>query len=224
MREVQIAIMAKAPQAGFAKTRLIPDIGARAAARLQRQLTLHTIEVAQQAKVGAVTVWCAPDTQHRFFRSLQEHCQITLRTQVGANLGERMLNVFEQQCAQGPLLMVGTDCPGLTTGHFQTAAQCLTAGDDAVFFPAEDGGYVLIGLHKPYPQVFEGIAWSSDQVMAQTRERLRYLSFRWQEPITLWDVDRVEDLHRLLAACRTCHWVINLRALEPKLATTRVPL
>jgi glycosyltransferase A (GT-A) superfamily protein (DUF2064 family) len=69
-----------------------------------------------------------------------------------------------------------------------------------VLYPAEDGGYVLIGLRRAAPEVFADMAWGQAQVMEQTRQRLRTLGWTWSEPATLWDVDRPEDLERLLAA------------------------
>jgi uncharacterized protein len=67
-----------------------------------------------------------------------------------------------------------------------------------VFVPAEDGGYALIGLSRNDARVFEGINWGGTEVMAQTRERLRGLGWRWHELDTLWDVDRPADYQRLL--------------------------
>ena len=97
----------------------------------------------------------------------------------------------------GPLLLIGTDCPALHTGHLHEAANLLHSGHDAVFIPAEDGGYVLVGLRRPQPYLFERIDWGSESVMAHTRERLTRLGLRWAEPATLWDVDRPADLARL---------------------------
>jgi glycosyltransferase A (GT-A) superfamily protein (DUF2064 family) len=85
----------------------------------------------------------------------------------------------------------------LTPEHLVAAAEVLRNGHDAVFIPAEDGGYVLIGLHCPQPRLFENIDWGTEKVMAQTRERLAALRLRWEEPATLWDVDRPVDLLRL---------------------------
>ena len=97
----------------------------------------------------------------------------------------------------GPMLLIGTDCPALQTAHFTTVANLLRDGHDAVFIPAEDGGYVLVGLRQAHPRLFENIDWGSGQVMAQTRDRLAGLGLRWAEPLTLWDVDRPADLARL---------------------------
>ncbi len=101
----------------------------------------------------------------------------------------------------GPLLLIGSDCPALQPAHLVAAAKALLderqGGNDAVFIPADDGGYVLVGLRSPQPRVFEGVEWGSERVMAQTRQRLSRLRLRWAELPLLWDVDRPADLVRL---------------------------
>ncbi len=208
-RAVGIAVLAKAPIPGLAKTRLIPALGARGAARLQRRLTLQTLQVvqaaqaaqpapaAQAAGLGDVTLWCAPDASHPFFRSLARRTGIACRAQCDGDLGRRMQHAFEARGHDGPLLLIGTDCPPLTPTHLVMAAAALGAGDDAVLLPAQDGGYVLIGLRRPLPGLFDGVDWGTDRVLAQTRARLRSIGARWQEGETLWDVDRPADLLRL---------------------------
>jgi rSAM/selenodomain-associated transferase 1 len=193
---VHIAVLAKAPLAGLAKTRLIPALGARGAARLQRRFTLQALHTARLADLGEVTLWCAPDTSHRFFRALQRRCGIDCRNQPDTDLGQRMLLALCAREAQ-PCIVIGTDCPALTPAHLQGAADALRSGQDAVFIPAEDGGYVLIGLRRPVPDLFESIDWSTERVMAQTRERLRSAGASWQETALLWDVDVPADLARL---------------------------
>lgn len=191
-----IAVFAKAPIAGLAKTRLIPSVGAAGAARLQRLLTRRALGTALQADLGPVHLWCAPDASHPSFRALQRRSGVPCHRQAGTDLGQRMLHAFEHHAARGPLLLIGTDCPALTPDHLRTAAAVLAGGHDAVLLPAEDGGYVLIGLRRPIPALFRGIDWSTAHVMDQTRDRLRAVGVRWQEPATLWDVDRPEDLAR----------------------------
>lgn len=196
---VEIAILAKAPQAGLAKTRLIPALGAQGAARLQRRLTCRTVDTALQAGVGPVTLWCAPNAGHRFFRALQQCTGVECRDQPEGDLGRRMLAAFEWQCVRRPVLLVGTDCPALSSVDLQQAAQTLHQGRDAVLIPAEDGGYVLIGLRRPLPALFEGVAWGTERVLEQTRDRLRACGVRWHETAPLWDVDLPADLARLQA-------------------------
>lgn len=192
---VEIAVMAKAPQAGYAKTRLIPALGAAAAARLQRQLTLRTLATARAAGIGPVTLWCAPDTGHRFFRALQRRQGLDLRVQPDGDLGRRMAQAFAES-RERPLLLIGTDCPALSIEHLRQAALVLRSAVDAVFITTEDGGYFLVGLKQPCPAIFEGIEWSTARVMAQTRGRMSTLGLRWKEVARLWDVDRAEDVGR----------------------------
>ena len=197
LRSVQIAIMAKAPTPGLAKTRLIPALGAAGAARLQRRLTRMTLACALEAQLGAVTVWCAPDSRHRFFRAVRRTTGVNLLVQAGGDLGDRMHTAFRLHCAQGPVLVIGTDCPVLRPEHLREAARALLAGDDAVFCPAEDGGYALVGLRAPQPALFADMAWSTPSVMSATRARARAQGLRIREFETLWDVDLPDQLDRL---------------------------
>lgn len=91
-----------------------------------------------------------------------------------------------------PLLIAGTDCPVLTPSHLQQAADALQ-DHDAVLIPAEDGGYVLVGLRRSVPEVFTEVPWSTAQVLGRTRERLRGCGASWQELPSLWDVDEPAD-------------------------------
>lgn len=195
--DVRIAVLARAPVPGAAKTRLIPLLGAREAARLQRQLTLRTLATAAAAQLGPVTLWCAPNAGHRFFKALHQRAAVDCIDQPGGDLGERMHAAFEHHCGRGPVLLIGTDCPALRPGHLREAARRLREGADAVFQPAEDGGYVLVGLRRPRPMLFSGMAWGTAAVMATTRSRASAL--RVSELETLWDVDRPADLARLQA-------------------------
>ena len=191
----EIAVMAKAPQAGYAKTRLIPELGAGGAARLHRQLTSRTLATAVAAGLGPVTLWCAPDAGHGFFRALQRRYRIDLRPQPEVDLGQRMAHIFDW-AGKRPLLLIGTDCPALTTAHLQQAAHALRSGHDAVFITTEDGGYFLVGLTQPCLGIFQDIDWSTPRVMAQTRDRMSALRLSWHEVAMLWDVDHPQDLAR----------------------------
>ncbi len=199
LRRVQVAVLAKAPVPGWAKTRLIPALGARGAARLQRRLTRATLQTARDAALGPVTLWCAPDAGHRFFRALRRPADLPCLVQSNGDLGDRMHTAFRLHCTQGPLLLIGTDCPALQPDHLRQAARALIDAEDAVFYPAEDGGYVLVGLRQPQAALFDDMAWSTDAVMSQTRARARSLNLRVREFETLWDVDVPEDLARLRA-------------------------
>ncbi len=194
-----VAVMAKAPQAGFAKTRLIPLLGAAGAARVQRRFTLHTLHTAHNFAPQAVTLWCAPHAQHRFFRALRKTNGVVCQVQSDGDLGTKMQTIVAQHFAKHaatPLLIMGTDCPLLSPGHLQQAAAALVQ-HDVVLIPAEDGGYVLIGLRRSVPEVFENITWSTALVLQQTRQQLRLAGASWHELPALWDIDEPADWQRL---------------------------
>ena len=192
---VAVAVLAKAPLAGFAKTRLIPVLGPRGAALLHQRLIERAVASACAAATCSVTLWATPDAAHPVFRAIAAHHGITLANQSEGDLGAKMLTALA--AAHSPVLVIGTDCPVLTSDHLRTAADILRAGADAVVIPAEDGGYVLIGLRTPERALFADIRWSTPGVMGETRRRLTELGLTWREPVTLWDVDRPEDLERL---------------------------
>lgn len=194
-----IAIMAKAPIPGLSKTRLTPALGALGAARLQRRFTLNTLHLSRQSALGAVVLHCAPDAQHRLFRALRRVGGLRCESQPQGDLGTRMLAACAghfERCPDQPLLLIGTDCAVLAPGHLQQAALVLQHSD-VVLIPAEDGGYVLIGLRRLVPEVFTEIAWSTPEVLSQTRKQLKHAAATWEELPTLWDVDEPADWQRL---------------------------
>lgn len=193
---VAIAVFAKAPVPGAVKTRLAARLGAQDAARLHAALVRRTLREAVRAAPGAVTLWCAPDARDPFFAGCAGEFGVPLRVQRGAGLGERMRHAFASSLDAGPLLLVGSDCPVLDAAMLREAAAAL-ASRDAVFVPAEDGGYVLVGLAHPVAGVFDGIDWGTATVMARTRERLAAAGARHAELPAAWDVDRPEDYDRL---------------------------
>jgi rSAM/selenodomain-associated transferase 1 len=190
-------VFAKAPVARQVKTRLVPLLGPEGAAELHAALVRRALHTAIQSGVGAVELWCAPDASHPFFAACARESGVRLREQQGVDLGERMAHAFESTlCDNAALVLIGSDCPALTPRGVREAADAL-ASHDAVIAPAEDGGYVLVGLSRPDPGIFFGIAWGGDKVMAETRRRLEETGIRWKELETLWDIDRPEDYARL---------------------------
>jgi uncharacterized protein len=192
---VTIAILAKAPIPGAVKTRLIPTIGAHAAAVLQERLTERAIATALAAQVGPVTLWCSPDATHSTFLKLVMQQHIILKRQPEGDLGARMLAATA--AGNGPVLVIGTDCPALTELHLRGAANALREGNEVVIIPAEDGGYVLIGTRAPQPAIFADIAWGTNTVLADTRTRVIDQRLVLMEQPPLWDVDTEADLARL---------------------------
>jgi len=195
---VAIAILAKAPRPGLAKTRLMPVLGAEGAANLQARFIERTVTAAQEAAVGPVTLWVTPDRHHPAFQTIAALLAVALAEQPDGDLGARMLAAIA--AANGPAIAIGTDCPALTPEHLRVAARALADGVDVVIVPVDDGGYGLIGMQRPEPALFAGMAWSTASVMAETRRRLTRLGLSWREPAHLWDVDEPADLERLTRA------------------------
>jgi len=183
-----IIVFARAPVPGAAKTRLIPKLGAWRAARLHERLTLHALRTARLAS-GRVELHGT--RRHSFFRRLG----VAFRLQRGRDLGERMVHALSK--ARRPAILIGTDCPVLTSADLRRAARWLRGGCDAVLAPAEDGGYALIGLRRARKEFFEGILWGGPQVYADTVKRLA--GYRWRALRRVWDLDRPGDLERFRA-------------------------
>ncbi|PKO39676.1 MAG: hypothetical protein CVU33_04045 [Betaproteobacteria bacterium HGW-Betaproteobacteria-6] len=209
---IEIAILAKAPIAGLAKTRLVPHLGADGAAALQRWLLQRTVAAAVVADLGPVTLWCAPDIDHPEFAVCRAFGAVALRRQPDGDLGERMHAAIAESSSSAGTLVIGTDCAVLTPGLLRAAAESLQT-HDATVVPAEDGGYVLIGMREASMEAFRDVDWSTERVMAQTRVRLTAVNWRWSEFPPLWDVDRKEDFERL------AELFPDARALAPQIAT-----
>jgi rSAM/selenodomain-associated transferase 1 len=199
--ETRIIVFARAPEPGTAKTRLIPLLGADGAAALQSLLIERALATAIDAAIGGVELWCAPSAQHPLLSVCTQRHGIAGVTQCEGDLGARMQHAAASTLAVAPrVLIIGTDCPALTAADLRAADAALTGQHDAVLMPAEDGGYVLLGLKWWDARLFNDIAWGSDQVLAVTRARLAALNWRWHELPPTWDVDRPPDIARLRAS------------------------
>lgn len=193
--DVPLALLAKAPIPGQAKTRLIPALGAEGACRLHERLLRHALATALAAtSPQRITLWAALVHDHPLFRELADRHGIALRAQPEGDLGARMHRALAAMDAPG--LLIGSDCPALTPTLLQRCRAALSDAD-GVFVPVEDGGYALVGVRRAELRLFRAIDWGTDRVMAQTRERAEEMGWRLACPARLWDVDRPEDLERL---------------------------
>ncbi len=193
-----IIVFAKAPIPGEVKTRLLPYMEAQTVVVLHERLVLASIKTAVESKVGQIQLWCAPRKDHPFFLQCANKFGIELHQQAEGDLGERMAYAFRETLKKNSMaLLMGTDCPSLSCEDLKEAQKILQQGVPAVLSPAEDGGYVLIGLRQYESSLFKGVSWGTGSVMEETRVRLRQLGWDWQELPTRWDVDRPEDVERL---------------------------
>ena len=196
-----LAILAKAPVPGFAKTRLIPRLGAEGAAALHAILLERTLRAAVDSRLAPVTLWCAPGREAPFFSALDPAGRVSLRDQPSGDLGERMAAAFEEHLAGGgPALLIGTDAPELSAQVLRRAAAALAGGVDALLVPARDGGYAAIGLARLDRTLFSGMPWGGPDVAAITRARVRNLGWILQELGPVRDVDLPGDVDWLLGS------------------------
>ncbi len=189
MTDPTLILFAKYPVPGRVKTRLMPALGAEGAARLHRRLAKRTFDT---LVVSGYRVEVQYDlTSEAEFRAWlgggAEYVQ-----QVQGDLTNRLLAARRA----GPHIFFGADTPDLTVEIVRDAAELLVHSHDVVIGPAEDGGYYLIGMKYPLPQLLRDMPWSTEQVLPTTLARLKELAI---EPFlleTLADCDRPDDLAR----------------------------
>lgn len=194
----RVLIFAKAPIPGQVKTRLMPALGVQGANVLHQRLVHDTLTRAAEVANVEVELWCTPPLDHPFFTACARQFKVRLCPQGEGDLGQRMAHAFTTTLTETPwAILVGTDVPSLTTSDLRAASTALAEGETAVLTPAEDGGYVLIGLSQMDMRLFTAIPWGGPTVAEHTRARLKALGWCWREFPCRWDVDRVEDLTRL---------------------------
>jgi uncharacterized protein len=192
----RLILFARYPVPGRAKTRLIPALGAAGAAALHRRLVLRSLRTASQA-CQAVPA----DLEVRFDGGTEQAMSHWLGDsahfvpQGTGDLGERMAGAFEQSFDTGSraTVIIGSDCPSLSPEIIRAAFARLKQ-TPVVLGPSWDGGYYLIGLSRPMPELFRGIPWGTDRVLADS---LAVLQRRGCKPAlldSLEDIDRPEDL------------------------------
>jgi rSAM/selenodomain-associated transferase 1 len=194
-----LLIFCKAPIAGQVKTRLQPALSSEQAAAAHCQLTRMTLERAVRQPLCPVMLCCAPTAEHAFFRQCAEDYPLKVIDQRGNDLGKRMRHAFTEALAHyRQAILIGCDCPSMTPDDLRQALTALQYGSDIVIAPAEDGGYVLIGLKADQPILFNDLPWGTDGVMAETRRRASEAGLSLHELEPQWDVDTIEDWRRYL--------------------------
>ncbi len=186
----QLILFTRFPEAGKTKTRLIPHLGAEGAATLQREMTEYTVTQAHRAGVK-IEVRFTGGTMEKMRDWLG--ADLTYAEQGEGDLGERMERAFGDNFSRGAsrVVIMGADCPSNGGKNMRTAFESLET-DDCVIGPACDGGYYLIGLREPAPQLFEGIDWGGETVLEQTRSAAEERSIKM---LTLFkDIDLPEDI------------------------------
>lgn len=189
---MRLIIFTRYPEAGKVKTRLIPALGEKGAKLLHREMVEHTISRITPFK-EEIEVHFTGGSQDLMKSWLGD--QLRFRRQKGACLGERLRNSVAEAFAENKkkVVVIGTDCPGLTLNHVEKAFRLLDRSD-LVLGPAYDGGYYLIGLNKLVKELFQNITWSSSLVYRQTAKAAEQVSLQTAELEKLADIDCPADL------------------------------
>ncbi len=194
IQPVRILIFAKAPQAGFAKTRLVPVLGAEGAAELARQMLFGTLNEVLAADVGTIELCVTPGIDDAAWQGIRLPAGIEISAQGEGDLGARMARASARALLNNrQIMLIGTDCVELSAGLLRDAAQSLH-DHDAVIHCAADGGYALLGIKQFSPFLFEQIPWSTHTVASQTIARMGQLGWSVHLGQVLHDVDEPRDL------------------------------
>jgi rSAM/selenodomain-associated transferase 1 len=187
----QLVIMARAPVMGRVKSRLAADIGLVTATSFYRHELSRLVRILGQDPRWGTTLAVTPDSSAgASFRS----GHLPPIAQGRGDLGERMGRIMRAM-PPGPVVIVGSDVPQLGPGHIARAFAALGAAD-AVFGPASDGGYYLVGLRRVprVPNAFCDVRWSGPHALCDTLANLEGLTTAFLEP--LGDIDTGDDWRR----------------------------
>jgi len=206
LKEVAVAIMAKAPRPGTVKTRLCPPLLATEAAALYRCFLLDKIAAVGGLVDTRPVIAYTPDDARPEFDVLAPGFAFV--AQDGPDLGARLHATLAGLLAAGHAgaIAVDSDTPTLPSGFLQQAVDCLSRpGPDVVLGPTEDGGYYLIGIRAPHRELFETMPWSTSDVLEITRRRADAAGLRALCLPSWFDVDTPDDLERLRAMLATAN-------------------
>lgn len=199
MKPVRIIVMAKAPVAGFAKTRLIAALGAQGAANLAQRMLQHTLATALASNIGSVELCASPDIADKAWQPFDLPDHITWSAQGEGDLGSRMARAALRGLqANESVVLIGTDCPAITTHSLQEAALALQS-HDACLIPTFDGGYSLLALNRFDVILFDNMAWSTNTVATQTLSRMVQIGWHAKVLAMLHDIDEPGDIRWLPA-------------------------
>jgi rSAM/selenodomain-associated transferase 1 len=191
----RLVLFAKRPVVGRVKTRLSPPLSPEQACDLYRAFLLDSLDLIRGLSGGRAVELAVdePWDDDHLFRGL------TVSRQCGADLGQRLLHAFRSSQASGgtATVVIGSDSPTLPRELVVEAFDRLGDDADVVLAPSDDGGYVLLGVRVPRPELFRDIPWSEPRVAERTRERASESGLRLVELTGWYDVDDPVGLQRL---------------------------
>lgn len=190
-----VVVVCKAPERGRVKTRLAKDIG--------EERAYHVYSIMMATLFANLSTGCGYDVcacvdgnvnlvQAGTVDPIQQH---------GDSLGERIVNAI-RDCRSYPVtIVIGSDTPNITAQIVQQAITSLDTAD-VVIGPAHDGGYYLIGMKQLHEGLFEGISWSTEEVLEQTQDRARSAGLSVALLPVMRDIDTLKDLHVVMPELR----------------------
>jgi rSAM/selenodomain-associated transferase 1 len=191
-----LVVVAKAPQPERVKTRLFPKLTPEEATNLYRCFIQDRMKEIGLLRNIDLAISYTPADSKEFFTRFKSN-GFNLFPQRGKDLGERLHNIFVDKLQQGyqAVSIIDSDTPDLPRAIVQQSFQLLGSdGVDAVFGPCHDGGYYLVGMHKPHPELFQDIAWSTETVLQETLQKAKTSGIR-TKLLKRWnDLDTFEDL------------------------------
>lgn len=215
----RLIIFTRYPDAGKVKTRLLPALGPEGAATLYRQMAEHTVWQARFLSASEIVVCFTGGT----LAAMQDWLgsDLSYQPQAEGDLGDRMVAAFADAFQVGctAVVIIGTDCPDLDSTLLQSAFTQLQS-HTLVLGAATDGGYYLVGLRQPQPELFQGIAWSTEVVRQQTIALAEQLQLKTAILPLRSDVDIPADLDRWYRVCPTISVIIPVRNEAQNLAAT----
>src|SRR6266545_205625 len=194
-----LAVMAKAPVPGSVKTRMVPPLTQEEAAALYRAILRDQLE--HLTRLAAIDLYVAftPDDAAVLMKSIVP-AAFECFPQRGEDLGERMQEIFVELWRRGHrnLVLIGSDVLAVPLDFFRETYSALNCDEKRVVFgPSQDGGYYLVGMNQPTPEIFDGMTWSFDLIVVQTTEKLTRLGIAVKLLPAWFDIDTIEDLKRL---------------------------
>lgn len=188
-----LMIFVKRPEAGRVKTRLASDIGDKKALELYLE-TLSLTRQAVESQTATIQVWSDRPLQED---RIWNHPRYEKRIQPDGDLGNRLRTAFQEGFESGfkRVVVIGSDCPDLTSSHIVRAFDMLRKFD-IVIGPAVDGGYYLLGLNRYTPWIFENMPWSQSSLKEKTVQAILNHGMNYRLLPELNDIDTVEDLKK----------------------------